>query len=71
MTAKPLAVRPIPATEPHTISADEAYAARVTPTQDALALDFRADPDDDFERRPTVRRHLDDPAPCTASSRAF
>lgn len=68
MTAKPLTVRPVPATEPPVISAEEAY--RPTPelpyAQTALALDFTCNPDEDCERRPTLRSHLPDPQPFVA-----
>lgn len=67
MKLEPLAVRPVPATEPRTISADEAYARRAAYTQDALALDFRSQEfADDFDRQPTVRSQLPDPMPFVA-----
>jgi hypothetical protein len=66
MSVKPLTVRPVPVTQPGRISADEAYARRAAYTQDALALDFRTAHEDGFERQPTLRSKLDEPAPFVA-----
>ena len=57
-------VRPIPATAPRLISADEAWHGEPPYTQDALALDFdgRLD-EDDFGPQPTRTELLPDPAP--------
>lgn len=46
-------VRPAPETSPPIISADEAWAEPIPYLQDALALDFTRDYDDEFDRQPT------------------
>ncbi|MEO7448153.1 MAG: Rv3235 family protein [Humibacillus sp.] len=57
-------VRPIPATSPGIISADEAWHGTAPYSQDALALDFGARLDEeDFGPQPTRRLLLPDPAP--------
>ena len=57
-------VRPIPATAPEIISADEAWHGEAPYSQDALALDFRSRLDeDDFGPQPTRSVLLPDPAP--------
>lgn len=57
-------VRPIPATAPEIISADEAWYGQEPYSQDALALDFQSQIDeDDFGPQPTRRALLPDPAP--------
>ncbi len=66
MSAGPLHVRPVPQTSPPVIPADEAYGQGAAPyVQDSLALDFFP-PEEDFDRRPTLRRELDDPRPFVA-----
>ena len=57
-------VRPIPATSPEIISADEAWHGDAPYCQDALALDFGSRLDDeDFGPQPTRRLLLPDPEP--------
>lgn len=57
-------VRPIPATAPEIISADEAWHGEQPYSQDALALDFRSHLDeDDFGPQPTRSALLPDPGP--------
>ena len=57
-------VRPIPATAPEIISADEAWHGEQPYSQDALALDFRSHlDDDDFGPQPTRSALLPDPGP--------
>jgi hypothetical protein len=57
-------VRPIPATAPEIISADEAWFGEQPYSQDALALDFQSQLDeDDFGPQPTRSALLPDPAP--------
>ncbi|MDN5795574.1 MAG: Rv3235 family protein [Intrasporangium sp.] len=68
MTTRPVLVRPVPATEPPVISAEEAYRPVVAQpyTQAALALDFTYSPGDDSARRLTRRSKLPDPLPFVA-----
>jgi hypothetical protein len=57
-------VRPIPATAPEIISADEAWHGEEPYSQDALALDFRSHLDeDDFGPQPTRSALLPEPGP--------
>ena len=57
-------VRPIPATAPEIISADEAWYGEQPYSQDALALDFHSQLDeDDFGPQPTRSALLPDPVP--------
>lgn len=66
MSRDHLHVRPVPQTAPPVISADEAYNGGPAPyVQESLALDFFP-PEEDFERRPTLRSELDDPRPFVA-----
>lgn len=65
MTMRPFAVRPIPQTAPPVISADEAFSGAVPYAQESLALDFFP-PEEDFERRPSLRSELGDPRPFVA-----
>jgi hypothetical protein len=65
MTSGALHVRPIPQTAPPVISADEAYSGAAPYVQESLALDFFP-PEEDFDRRPTLRSELDDPRPFVA-----
>lgn len=66
MSGARLHFRPVPQTAPPLISADEAYGGEVAAyVQESLALDFFP-PEEDFERRPTLRSELDDPRPFVA-----